>query len=749
MPMENGLAKQLGSLDTSIFSSDERKLYTRMLRDDVRARCKAANQRDAAAWAKVKSKDDWEKFCAPRIESLKRSLGIFPNIPRDLNAHVTRTIEGDGYSIENLVYESRAGVWVTANLYVPAPLREKMPAIIIIHSHHNPKTQGELQDMGMLWARVGCVVMVIEQPCYGEQREHAPGSRQDYRFRYISGTQLHVMGDSLMGWMVWDVMRGVDLLLDRGDVDSDKVILMGAVAGGGDPSAVAAAIDTRITCSIPFNFGGPQPETQYPLPDDAEEVFNYMGYGYWESTRNLRLSGQDGFLPWVIVASAAPRYLIYAHEFSWDKERDPAWKRLQKVFEFYDASDNLAFTYGGGSVTGRPPEATHCNNIGAVHRKMIYPALERWFDIPVPDEYQNRLTEEELMCLTPELRENLKPRPLHVLLTEIGTARASGTRDSLARLTPDEKRQCLRQKWADLLGDVEPADGPAIKSFDTESLGSISVESIVLEPEPNIVLPVLGLLPSAEDRGEIPVVVALAQEGKDRFLKERGADIAGLLRKGIAVYLTDVRGTGETSSGSSREYQSEATSISATELMLGQTLLGSQLRDVRSVLRYLRTRSELDVQRTALWGDSFARANPTDFGDPLIGEDESPHQSAPLGGLLALLGALYEDDVCSVVARGMIAGYQSVLRDIFCYVPYDAIVPGALTAGDLCDIAASFAPRPLRLEALVDGRNCQILDQELQSLFKPTLEAYQITADGLSLTSTLKKDLSEWLAKSL
>ncbi len=55
MSADNGLAKQLGSLDTSIFSSDERKLYTRMLRDDVRARCKAANQRDAEAWAKVES----------------------------------------------------------------------------------------------------------------------------------------------------------------------------------------------------------------------------------------------------------------------------------------------------------------------------------------------------------------------------------------------------------------------------------------------------------------------------------------------------------------------------------------------------------------------------------------------------------------------------------------------------------------------------------------------------------------------
>ncbi len=749
MSAENGLVTQLNSLDTNIFSSDERELHMRMLRDDVQVRCKAANQRDAEAWAKVKSRNDWEKFCAPRIEALRQSLGIFPTAPEDLNVHVTRTIEGDGYRIENLVYENRAGVWVTANLYMPSPLREDMPGILIVHSHHNPKTQGELQDMGMTWARAGCMTLVMDELSYGERRDHTPGSRQDYRFRYINGIQLHLIGDSLMGWMVWDIMRGVDLLLSRRDVDKGRIVVMGAVAGGGDPAAVAAAIDSRIKCVIPFNFGGPQPETQYPLPDDAERTFNYMGYGYWESTRNLRLSGQDGFLPWVIAASVAPRYLIYAHEFSWDKERDPVWKRLQKVFEFYDASDNLDFAHGAGGLSGRPPEASHCNNVGAIHRKMIYPALERWFGIPAPQEYQNRLPAEELMCFAPELREKLKQRPLHTLFAEIATARAAGMRGSLANLTSSEKRQRLGQEWAKLLGDTKPRAVPSVKSLSTENSGSVRVERIVLEPEPNIVLPILGLLPLVGSRKRLPVVVALAQAGKDRFLKERGEEIAELLRKGVAVYLPDIRGTGETSPGSSREYQSAATSISATELMLGQTLLGSQLRDVRSILQYLRGRSELDTRRMALWGDSFAPTNPTDFSDPLIGEGESPHQSEPFGGMMALLGGLYEEGMRAIVVRGMIAGYQSVLRDGFCYVPYDAIVTGALTAGDLCDITAVLAPRPLRLESLVDGRNCRISDQELRHYFRSTLEAYGTTMDKLSLISVLRDDLSEWLVESL
>src|SRR6185312_12272844 len=140
------------------------------------------------------------------------------------------------------------------------------------------------------------------------------------------------------------------------------------------------------------------------------------------------------------------------------------------------------------------------------------------------------------------------------------------------------------------------------------------------------------------------------------------------------------------------------------EWMLGQTLVGSRLRDVRSVLRHLRTRADLNAGRVALWGDSFAPANPA--GQTLavpLDADPSPRQAEPLGGLLALFTALFEDGVRAVYVRGGLTGYASVLQSQFCYVPHDALVPGALTAGDLCDVAAALAPRPLRMDGHLDG----------------------------------------------
>src|SRR5262249_45428438 len=140
---------------------------------------------------------------------------------------------------------------------------------------------------------------------HGERRQHpfVDSSPHDYHFRYDNSQQLYLVGESLMGWLVHDLMRGVDVLLAQTGIDPARIVLISEPAGGGDVAAVTAALDSRIAGVMVNNFGGPQPETPYPLPADAEESFDYTGTGSWESTRNLRLSAREGFLPWVIVAS--------------------------------------------------------------------------------------------------------------------------------------------------------------------------------------------------------------------------------------------------------------------------------------------------------------------------------------------------------------------------------------------------------------------------------------------------------------
>src|SRR5262249_40578178 len=157
------------------------------------------------------------------------------------------------------------------------------------------------------------------------------------------------------------------------------------------------------------------------------------------STRCLRLGARDGFAQWVIVASVAPRRLIYAHEFAWERARDPVWPRLQTVFGWYEAGDRLATAQGRGTLRGTPPESSHCNNIRPLRRTGICRALERWFAMAIPEEYSQRRAPEELACLTPEAVRQFRPRPLHELAAEAGSRRAAQARAELAGRSPDER----------------------------------------------------------------------------------------------------------------------------------------------------------------------------------------------------------------------------------------------------------------------------------------------------------------------
>jgi len=722
---QNDLADKLRELDPKVLPAEQPKMIGR----DARARIDEANKRETEAWNGIRSREEWEQYRDRKIQALRASLGATADVPKELSVKVTRKIEGDGFQIENLVYESRPGLLVTANLYVPVPERGSMPGIVIIHSHHNPKTQAELQDMGMTWARLGCQVLVMDQVGHGERRQHPfvdassyPGTyrvtRQDYWFRYNSAMQLYLVGESLIGWMAWDVMRGVDLLHARPKIDKSRIILLGSVAGGGDPAGVAAALDPRITAVVPFNFGGPQPETKHPLPEDADATFNYAGGGSWESTRNLRLSVRDGFLPWVIVGSVAPRRLIHAHEFAWDRDRDPVWKRYQKIWGFYNDPDGISGCNGRGAVTGQAPESTHCNNIGPVHRQGIYPALEKWFKIPAPEkEYQERRPAADLLCLGP----NTKPKGVHELAKELaGTARPKAAR--------------LRDHWTFVLGDTQPGDPKATESL-PRKMGDITVERTSLEVEPGIVVPILTLLPATGSK--LSVVIGVSQGGKKDFLTKRGDEVAALLKGGVAVCLPDLRGTGETRPGDSRGRGSESTSIAATELMAGRTLLGLRIRDLRSVMRYLSGRDEFRGGRLALWGDSVAAPNAPDrrFDVPMDA-DRPPDLAEPFGALAVLLTALYEPSVDAILARGGLLSYRSLLESPFVYVPFDAVVPGGAKFTDLGETVALLPVRSIRLENLVDGWNRLVPKEEATKVYTPAM-------------LDTKEPAGAWLLKSL
>ncbi len=687
---------------TSFAPDDPRtKDLPKTMAADMRQRMQAANLRESKAFAAIATKQQWEKYRHERIQALRASLGTFPPAPKDVPVAITRELAGENFVIRNIVYQSRPGFWVTANLYLPAKPPAKMPGILIAHAHHTAKTHGELQDMGMTWARTGCAVLVIDQIGYGERREHEfnsekdypkpyRASRQDYYFRYNSNLQLSAIGDSLMGWMVWDLMRGIDVLLKQPNIDKDRIILLGSVAGGGDPAGVTAALDERVACVVPFNFGGWQPESNARENPDRDNP--WFGDGYWESTRGLRNGARDGFAHFVIVGSVAPRKVIYAHEFAWDANADPAWPRLQKIFSFYDAKKNIVPVHGKGSVRGPGgPDNTHCTHIGAMHRKEIHPALQEWFGIAIPEEYSNRRPSADLMCWTDEARKALQPKTLRELVATIGKERRT------AALAHDAK-----PTWAKLLGTIEPIAKPEVTEGKTEAVAGGRLARFALEADPGIMVPLFVITPT-NAKAKAPAVVMVAQHGKAAFLKERGEAIELLLKAGVVVCLVDVRGTGETKPGTSADRGSSRTSVSQTNLILGQPVLGSQLRDLRTVIRWLQGRDAIDGKRLAVWGDSFAAVNNADTRIAVPHDAEQPAVSEPGGANLALLTALFEPDIIAVYARGGLRVGETFATEPYLFAPHDAVIPGPVQVAELAPVLGK--SRAIVYEGEVDAQN--------------------------------------------
>jgi dienelactone hydrolase len=667
---------------------------SRMLESALRAQMAETAEAEKREWQKVDSRETWERFRDQRLAAFRKWLGPWPE-RTPLQAEVTRRADfGDGFAIENVVFESRPNLLVTANLYLPVKPSGKIPAIVVVHSHHAPKTQSELQDLGMTMARAGTAVLIMDQICAGERSQSQPWYRESYYGRYALGNQLLLTGESLMKWIAWDVMRGVDLLLDRPYIDPQRIILLGAVAGGGDPAAVTAALDPRIAAVIPFNFGEASPEDHYTTgprpysPDTASP-----GWGEWETTRSLPRSAADQYFPWLLCASVAPRPFLFSFEIGWpvDVEHEPIWARYKKVFEFYGARDHLDEVHGYGPFPG-PGE---CTNVGTQLRGRIYPVLARWLNVPIPAaEYHNPRPDSELMCFTPAVAAARKPRTASALALELARKRLAAGRSG-------DLRAAVRQK----LGDIEPFAKPSAELVWEKSGEEATVEALAIQTAPGIKLPMLLLKPRQTKR--MPAVLAIAEGGKARFLSGRGREVSALLHAGVAVCLLDVRGTGEAAATQSRG--PGGMDLPETELMLGQTMLGARVKDARTVFHYLASRADIDPARIALWGDSFAEANADDFVfDQSDMQEAGPfpqRQAEPMGALVALFTGLYEDRVAAIAAQGGLVSFLSVLEDRFCHLPQDVIVPGILEAGDIDDIVRAQGSRPVLLTRSVDGRN--------------------------------------------
>ncbi len=717
----------------------------RELGGELSTRIHDAAQKDIAIGKGIQTKADWESFRDVRCEALRRSLNLSEERVAPPRALVTGTLKLNACHIENMVFHGHMDIPVTANMYRPVGITTNTPAIVLCHSHHDSKSEEELQCMGMTWARQGCTVLIMDLLGHGERRQHPftgqkdfAGAfrvdRQDYYFRSVLDMQLQLVGESLMGWMVQDVRRGIDVLCADPHIDCDRIIVVGSVAGGGDLAAVVGAVDMRVSNVVAFNFG-------------------HLSMGDWESTRNLPDTARLRFWPWVILASLAPRRLIYGREFAWN-HGDGAWNYLKNVYALYGQSEALRSVSGSGHVSSNGPLDSHCMNIGPLHRAQLYPIFQDWFGIPVPEHEETTCIEKhKLICLTEEARREFSSRRVHEVVQQLSRQYLTVAREGRATQESAMLAIQLQQDLVPVLGPMQPFTSCRVHSM---YQGVSRSEYVKLEVEKNIFVRLQILRPSHSDTPQLPVVIGVAQEGNRRLKNECQSLIRRLLKQGIVVCLTELRGTGDGRQGEIyRGRISPSAGIAATSLMLGESLLISRVRDLRTVIAYLKHRDEIDDSRVGIWGAALPASNFSD--DDLavpFNADSYPERGEPLGGVVSLLATLFEPQIQAVYVQGGLASYETLLDKPYIYQPVDSLIRGLLTVADIPDIAAALAPRPLRMEGLVDGSNRQLDAPQIESMYHRARLAYGRAGKSesqcsINIEKTSGLEISRWFANFL
>lgn len=216
-------------------------------------------------------------------------------------------------------------------------------------------------------------------------------------------------------------------------------------------------------------------------------------------------------------------------------------------------------------------------------------------------------------------------------------------------------------------------------------------EKVILRSNPYTLIPLYVLVP--EECGKpLPAVVAMHghgygkndlvgiwEDGTDRVnpsSKGYQKDFAlELVKRGLLVIVPEQSGFGERRTKEDIERGSEQSScklLSLWALMMGTTTIGRRVCDAMRVVDYLFTRDDVDHSRIGMMGISG-------------------------GGTTTLFTAALDDRIRVVVISGYLNTFRSsILAMDHCI---DNYVPGILRYGEMYDVAALIAPRPLLVES--------------------------------------------------
>jgi uncharacterized protein len=214
---------------------------------------------------KFNSADEWktraERIRAGILHGMKLEREPKPSPLRPIR-HLKRT--EDGYTVENVAFESLPGFWVTGNLYLPANVNDanKIPGVLCPHGHlADNRMVEQTQKRCAALARMGAAVFAYDMLGYGESTQVEHDHPQALRLQ------------------TYNSKRVIDFLLLLGNIDEDRLAVTGE-SGGGTQSFILSAVDPRIDVSVPVVmvsahfFGGCTCESGMPIHKSADHETN-------------------------------------------------------------------------------------------------------------------------------------------------------------------------------------------------------------------------------------------------------------------------------------------------------------------------------------------------------------------------------------------------------------------------------------------------------------------------------------------
>lgn len=486
-------------------------------------------------------------------------IGGLPAEKSPLNARVTGSFARDGYRVENVIFESQPGFFVSANLYLPTVGRAPFPAVLGVAGHSvNGKASSTYQTAFIGFVKQGFAVLAFDPPGQGERLEYRDPDTGVSRAgagvaeHNMAGLQTLLTGQTLARYFVWDGIRAFDYLLTRPEIDPRRIAIAGN-SGGGTQAAYLAVFEPRLAAVVSSCYMTRWRELWAgPGPQDAEQVMpGFIAKGLDFADFALAHAPR----PFLMTTAIRDYFPIAGARMT--------YKQNQRLFDLLGQSEKAGYF-----------EFDDTHGWSQPRREAAVRFLAK--------SLQGRETDGREAAILTEEESVLYATP---------TGQVSGS--TVRSLNLEEARRQAAGRRPTSLEGLRAAIGwrglpmvPEGRRRGEANVGGIRVEKLELIVEGGVAIPALLFHPETVRRA---VVFASS------FGKGADPDVLELVRDGALVLAVDPRGGGESYRAAGRTGYSQAYQLAARAMLLGRNLVEMQTADLVAAARYLESRTEVPL----------------------------------------------------------------------------------------------------------------------------------------------------------